>query len=92
MAHGEPEPIESIAITDITATEIDHIEDLGHGMRRIVFTTPHQLPSGASERHVCAKLIIPADCLEAMALKLNEGAFEAIDGVQSVFPKRHPAG
>lgn len=81
------EPIEAIAIIDITATAIDHIEDIGMGLRRVVFTTPHPLPSGQIERHVAAKLIIPAACLECLAKKLHEAAIEATAAMLTLVPK-----
>ena len=85
------EPIESVAILDITATEIHHVEDLGHGLRRLVFTTPHPLPSGQIERHVTVKLIVPAACLTAMAFAMNDAAVEAIQGVLSLVQKNQGA-
>jgi hypothetical protein len=92
MANGnDREPIEVIAITDIPVTAVATIEDMGHGLRRLVFTAPHPLPSGVIERHVAAKLVIPAACLEVMAKKINDAAVDAVEHMLTLVPRNHTA-
>lgn len=92
MSNGNDDPIEMVAITDIPITDIARIEDLGHGLRRLVFTTPHPLANGHIERHTAAKLVVPAACLEMIAKKLNEAAVEAVENMLTLVPKNHTAG
>lgn len=92
MSNGKkPEPVEVIAIEDKLVTQIHHIEDMGHGLRRVVFTTPHPLPTGGIEQQVGARLVIPADALLRMAELINEAATEVVETMLTLVPKNHTA-
>lgn len=92
MANGELLLIEPIAIMDIFAMGLAMIEDLGDGMRRLVFFAPHQLPDGKIERHIVAKLVLPEACILQISRQLMAGADEVLQGILTLVPRNHTAG
>lgn len=90
MSNGKkPEPVELVAIEDRLVTDVHHIEDLGHGLRRVVFTAPHPLPTGRIEQQVGARLVIPAASLPRMAELFNEAANDAVETMLTLVPKNN---
>ncbi len=81
MANGKPPvpPIEPIAIFDIVATDIFEIEDLGYGLRRLVWISPHPIPGAQAENHVVVKLVLPEVCLIPVSKKIAAAAHEVAE-------------
>jgi hypothetical protein len=75
--------LEPIAIVDAFATNV-HVEDLDHGMRRLTFSAPHGL-----ERHISAKIIIPAGCLITIAEMIIPHAQVVAEGLLTLVPSRN---
>lgn len=83
--------LEPIAILDVVATALPLIEDLGDGLRRLIFTAPHPTPQGV-ERHIVAKLVIPEACLLPISRALLNGADEALVDMLTLVPGRNSVG
>lgn len=62
----EPRAIEPIAIMDALATDVEAVEDLGNGLRRVIFTAPE-----GRERHITAKVVMTEADLLAIIRKLG---------------------
>jgi hypothetical protein len=80
------ELMEPIAIVDTFATGVE-VEDLEHGMRRLLFFAHH-----GAERHVCAKLIIPAGCIISITEQIAPHAQEIAEALLSLVPRNHSSG
>lgn len=78
--------IEPIAILDALATDIENIEILDDGLRRIVFVAPHLISDDGVEYHVTVKLVVPERALLAILRKLNRHAEETISSGLTLAP------
>jgi hypothetical protein len=78
--------MEPIAIQDTFAMAVK-VEDMEHGMRRLVFYAPH-----GNEQHVCAKLIIPAGCLITITEVIAPHAQEVAENLLTLVPRTNHAG
>jgi hypothetical protein len=78
--------VEVLAITDTFATGVE-VEDLDNGMRRLLFFAPH-----GTERHVCAKMIVPAGCLIAITEAIAPHAQKVAENLLTLVPRSNHQG
>jgi hypothetical protein len=80
--------MEPIAIQDTFAMAVK-VEDMEHGMRRLIFYAPH-----GNEQHVCVKLVMPAACLITMTEAIAPHAQEIAENLLTLVPRsnNHNAG
>jgi hypothetical protein len=78
VSRGLAEPI---AIVDTFATGVE-VEDLDNGMRRLLFYAPH-----GTERHICAKMIVPAGCLITITETIAPHAQEIVENLLTLVPR-----
>jgi hypothetical protein len=71
------EPVEPFAIPEIFATDCV-IEDLGSGMKALVFSSPHGGPGGTIHQQNAVRMIMPSVCLIAMRAKLLSAADQVL--------------
>jgi hypothetical protein len=72
---------EPIAVLDTVGTGVV-VEDLEHGLRRLVFYMPH-----GNERHICAKIVVPAACLIAISEIVGQHAQQVVENLLTLVPK-----
>jgi hypothetical protein len=73
--------VEVLAITDTFATGVE-VEDLENGMRRLLFFAPH-----GAERHVCAKMVVPAGCLISITEAIAPHAQQVAEKLLTLVPR-----
>jgi hypothetical protein len=63
------EPAEPFAISDFFCTDLV-VEDLGSGVRGLVFSSPHGSVGHGAHQQNAVRIIVPAACLLAIRQKL----------------------
>lgn len=88
VGHGKKkmtEPTEQFVIPEPFCTDVT-IEDLGHGIRGLVFSSPH-VTDGKAYQRAEARIIMPAACLPNIRNKLTAPAERAL--VQMIMTDGH---
>lgn len=86
MANGDREtPIETLALGDSLATDLE-IQDMGFGLKLLVWTAPHPVGQGKIERRIVSHLVVPEVCLIPINQKISKAADEIMETVLTLVP------